>query len=99
MKTEVYSWRVSPEMKADLEAEARRQKISLSALLDKIAGDWLRKHRKRILDEEAEVARIRAAMEKCIGSIAMGGGPYTNEKVRAVIGEQLARKHARNRPR
>ena len=99
MKTEVYSWRVSPELKADLEAEARERKISLSALLDKIAGDWLRKHRRRPQDEEAEVARIRARANKYIGSMPMGLGPYTNARVREIIGEELDKKYGRHRSR
>ena len=32
-KTEVYSWRVSPETKAALEEEARREGLTLAALL------------------------------------------------------------------
>ena len=43
MKTEVYSWRVSPEVKTGLEREARRRKISVSAVLDLAAREWLLK--------------------------------------------------------
>ncbi|HWD98530.1 MAG TPA: hypothetical protein VG345_05825 [Bryobacteraceae bacterium] len=34
MKTEVYSWRVSSDIKTALDREARRRKISVSAALD-----------------------------------------------------------------
>ena len=34
MKTEVATWRVSPDVKTSLEREARRRKISMSAALD-----------------------------------------------------------------
>ena len=44
MKTEVYSWRVSADLKTDLEREARRRNISLSAALDLAAQEWLAKH-------------------------------------------------------
>ena len=43
MKTEVYSWRVSADLKTGLEREARRRKISLSAALDLAAQEWLNK--------------------------------------------------------
>ena len=42
MKTEVYSWRVSADLKAGLEREARRRKVSLSAVLDLAAREWLK---------------------------------------------------------
>jgi hypothetical protein len=99
MKTEVYSWRVSPDVKAKLAAEAQRRKISLSALLDDITGQWLRKHRKRIEDDEAEQARLHAAVEKVIGTVAIGLGPYTNDRVRESFQQMWAEKRARNRPR
>ena len=42
MKSEVYSWRVSTELKSGLEREARRRKISVSAVLDLAAREWLK---------------------------------------------------------
>jgi len=41
MKTEVYCWRVSTDLKNSLEREARRRKVSLSAVLDLAARTWL----------------------------------------------------------
>lgn len=43
VKTEVYSWRVWTDLKTGLEREARRRKISLSAVLDLAAEEWLKK--------------------------------------------------------
>ena len=43
MKTEVYSWRVSSDVKTSLDREARRRKISMSAALDLAAREWLQK--------------------------------------------------------
>ena len=43
MKTEVYSWRVSTDLKTGLEREARRRKISLAKALDLAAEEWLKK--------------------------------------------------------
>jgi len=38
MKSEVYSWRLSAKMKSDLEAAARREDLSVSALLEQIVA-------------------------------------------------------------
>ena len=43
MKTEVYSWRLSAEAKADLEREARFRKVPVSTILDAAVRDWLKK--------------------------------------------------------
>ena len=40
-KSEVYSWRVSPMLKASLEEAARREGRTLARLLDQIAGSYL----------------------------------------------------------
>ena len=82
-------------MKAGLEAEARRQGLSLSALLDQIAGQWLRRRRKRTETDAEEQARLHRAVEKCIGSIS--GPPDWAESADRRIRENLARKYDRNR--
>ncbi len=43
MKSKVYSWRVSTELKTKLEREARRRKTSFSDILDLAAREWLTK--------------------------------------------------------
>ena len=43
MKTEVYSWRVSSELKTSLEREARRRGISVFAALAAAVREWLEK--------------------------------------------------------
>ena len=40
-KSEVYSWRISPELKADIEAAARAEKATISTLLERIVREWL----------------------------------------------------------
>jgi hypothetical protein len=94
MKTEVYSWRVSPEVKAALEREARREKTSLAALLDRVARQWLEERKSRSVDDAAEQARLHAAVEKCIGTIK-GGDPHRAESASRLIRESLARKYGR----
>jgi len=42
-KTEVYSWRLDPELKERLGAAARDEKTSIGGLLDRIAREWLQR--------------------------------------------------------
>ena len=43
MRTEVYSWRLSGELKSDLEREARLRKVPVSSVLETAVRDWLKK--------------------------------------------------------
>jgi len=43
MKTEIYTLRMSRDLKEALESEARREKVSIAALLDRGARQLLRK--------------------------------------------------------
>jgi hypothetical protein len=93
MQTEVYSWRVSPEVKAALEREARREKTSLAALLDRVARQWLEERKSRSADDEAEQKRLHAIAEKYIGTIARG--PDLAESASKLIRAGLAKKYGR----
>src|SRR5450755_154283 len=92
MKTEVYSWRVSAARKAELEAEARREGTSLSALLDRVTADWLAERRNGQGDDEAEQAAIRKRAAAAIGSIR-GGDPTRASRASELVREIIARKH------
>lgn len=87
-KSEVYSWRVAPETKMALEAEARREGRSVAALLDRMAREWLTARRRRGVDIR-EHARVRASAEKVLGTIA-GGDPRRAERARTAIRERLS---------
>jgi len=63
MKTEVYSWRLSAELKAELEGQARHESKSLSALLQEIASDGLRARRNGSSSDDAEQAAIRKRVQ------------------------------------
>jgi hypothetical protein len=93
MKTEVYSWRVSPTRKADLESEARREGTSVAELLEKITSDWLEQRRTSRNGEEAEQAALRQRVLATVGTIR-GGDPTLASRAREVVREQIARKHA-----
>ena len=90
MKTEVYSWRVSAELKTELEQEAHRRKISLSAVLDLAARDWLNQGMIEN-DGEAEQLRLHMAASKCFGAFD-GGDAGRSENTRQAIRQRLRRK-------
>jgi hypothetical protein len=93
MKTEVYSWRVSTDLKTGLEREARRRKISLSAVLDLAAQAWLTKNDADDNDDEKQRSLHQAASE-CFGIFA-GDDPRRSEKVRQAVRQRLRRRHGR----
>ena len=94
MKNEVYSWRVSSDLKTGLERDARRRKISVSAVLDLAARDWLKQSAAAIGEDGEEQHRLHEAGMKCVGVIA-GGNPRRAETAREAVRERLKRRYAR----
>jgi hypothetical protein len=92
-KSEVYSWRVTPALKAELEGAARAEKVPMSALLARIAEDWLKAHKPP--EDAAEQERRRAAIMACAGTIKGDGISATNARVREVIVANLESKRGR----
>ena len=92
-KSEVYSWRLDPDLKQRLEDAARDERTSVGRLLDRIARDWLGKHRPEENDEEVQ-RRLRAEAEKWIGSID-SADPYGSERVKERVRAKLIAKHRR----
>ena len=93
MKAEVYSWRLSTDLKTDLEREARRRKLPLSAVLDKVVREWLKKNGGGPGDEESQ-RRLHQAAAKRLGAFA-GGDAHRSEDVRRAVRRRLRRKHGR----
>jgi hypothetical protein len=93
MKNEVYSWRVSTDLKTGLEREARRRKLSLSAVLDLAARNWLNKGGVEIEGDEEQL-RLRKAASKCFGAVASGNA-HRSENARQAVRQRLRRHHAR----
>jgi hypothetical protein len=92
MKTEVYSWRVSADLKTGLEREARRRKISLSAVLDQAAQEWLMKSGAGNDDDEQK--RLQQAASECFGVLASGDA-RRSETVSQVVQRRLQRRYDR----
>jgi len=91
MKTEVYSWRVSAQRKAELESEARREGTSLAALLEQITAGWLQERRNSRNGDEAEQAAIRRRVMATVGSIR-GGDPTRSERASELVREIIRKK-------
>jgi len=90
-KTEVYSWRVSPELKAKLEEAARDEKTSLAQLLEKIARQWLARARRED-DDEQEQRRLHREAALHIGAMH-GRDPRRAQEARQRIRDKLKKKH------
>ncbi len=93
MKTEVYSWRVSADLKTELEREARRRNMSLSAVLDLAAEDWLKKADVEPGGEEEQV-RLQMTASHCFGAFASGDA-HRSENVRQTLRKRLRQRHER----
>ena len=89
MKSEVYSWRVSTDLKTGLEREAHRRKLSVAAVLDLAARDWLNKGGAET-DGDEEQPRLHKAASKCFGSLASGNG-HRSENARQAVRQRLRR--------
>jgi len=89
-KDEVYSWRLSAELKAALEREARREGVSIAALLERMAVEWLGTGRQQAGGDEQ--ARLHAAAARTFGTLA-GGDPSRSREARSRIRRRLAARH------
>ncbi|MBZ5619565.1 MAG: hypothetical protein LAQ69_12705 [Acidobacteriia bacterium] len=69
MGTEVYRWRLSSELKSDLEREARLRKTSASAVLNLAVPDWLKQSTVNV-GEDVEQRRLHEAASNCFGTFA-----------------------------
>jgi hypothetical protein len=87
MKTQIYSWRLSEELKSDLEREARLRKLPVAAVLEVAVRDWLKKSGEDVAGDQAQ-RKLHAAIEDCIGIVA-GGDPRRSEKVRETVRKRL----------
>jgi hypothetical protein len=92
-KSEVYSWRLSRQTKTALEDAARRERTTVSALLERIAHEWLRRIPVATA-EEARQRRLHAAARRCFGTIH-GGDQARSETVRQAVGARILRRHGR----
>jgi predicted transcriptional regulator len=93
MRTEVYSWRLSDELKSDLERESRLRQVPVSSVLEAAVRDWLKKRDADASEDETQ-RRLHAAAASCLGVLA-SGNPRRAETARAGLRKRLGRRYAR----
>ena len=92
-KSEVYSWRISPELKADIEAAARAEKATISTLLERIVREWLGGGG-RVHDEDGQ-QRLHEAAAECFGQL-QGGDTLLSEQASSRVKVILEKQHDRH---
>jgi predicted transcriptional regulator len=93
MRTEVYSWRLSGELKSDLEREARLRKVPVSSVLETAVRDWLKKGDTDASEDEAQ-RKLHSAVAGCFGVLA-SGNPRQAETARDALRTRLRRRYGR----
>lgn len=94
MKTEVYSWRLSAELKADLEEQARSESKPMSALLQELASDGLRARRNGRSNDANERAALLKRVMRTVGTIR-SADPNLASKVKETVRARIARQHTK----
>lgn len=95
-RSEVYSWRVSSEIKSALEHAARAKDLSVGRLLEQIVVNWLTKKSAEELGDEKLQRRIHMESMKYVGSIR-GGDPLRAQEASRRSKGIIKKKHARSR--
>jgi hypothetical protein len=93
MKTDVYSWRVSPARKAALEEAARVERTSVAKVLDRATDEWIRIRERSGGGDELEQARLRRAALRFFVALH-GSDPDRSREARLRVRAKLARRHA-----
>jgi len=89
-KTEVYTWRVSPALKASLEEAARAERRSVAELLDGIVGEHLEGTRRGRGREPERQRRLHQRAALFAGRIS-GSASRRAERSRDLIRARLRR--------
>lgn len=92
MKTEVYSWRLDPELKSSLEHAASSRGRSVAGLLDEIVRAWVERE---VATEEGEALqrRLHAQARKAFGSLEHGDTRLA-EEAQERVRRKLRKQHA-----
>ena len=89
MKKEVYSWRLSSELKSDLEREARLRQTPVSVVLEEAVRMWL--DRPPDSTDAIEQQKLHEAAAQSVGILA------GNNRTRSVNVSKLVRGRMRRR--
>ena len=92
MKTKVYSWRISEELKSRLERHARLHRVPISTLLETAVGGWLAEVESEADGEDVQ-RRLHQEAAKYIG-VLDGGDPHRAENARNLVRQRLRSRRA-----
>ena len=92
-KTEVYTWRVSSSMKANLEEAARNKKRSVAQLLEEIVSEGLSATEKQNEAEVNNQRRLHARAARFLGCMT-GGVARRSERTRELVRARLKQRPA-----
>jgi predicted transcriptional regulator len=95
-KSEVYTWRVSPEVKASLEEAARKTNRSVARLLDEFVAERLDAIGQRDEAEMDNQRRLHARAARFAGRFS-GTDPRRSERTKARVRARLTERRARVR--
>ena len=95
MRTHVYRWRLSGNLKGELERAAQLRGVPLSAVLEQAARAWLTQNAAELGDDEETQRKLHAAAERYFGTLDGLGGPYDAGRVRETVRRRLREKYAR----
>lgn len=95
-KSEVYTWRVSPQVKASLEEAARSANRSMAGLLDEIVAERLRATEQVGEAERDRQRRLHARAARFAGRFT-GTNPRRAETARASVRARLGERRTRER--
>lgn len=90
-KTEIYTWRLSPAMKASLEEAARREGRTIAQLLDEIVGERLAAAEGQAGTEADRQRRLHARAARFAGCLS-GVDPQRGERAGALVRVGLRRR-------
>jgi predicted transcriptional regulator len=93
MRDEVYSWRLSGELKSELEREARNRKVPVSSILETAVRDLLKNESNDVAEDETQ-HKLRSAAERCFGALASGQSNRA-ETARDELRKRLRRRRVR----
>ena len=94
--TDVYSWRVSSDLKSALEQQARREGKSVARVLDHVMRQWLQAAGTGARDDQSRQQRLHQEAAKFFGAIG-GDNPRRSEQVRELMRKGLKQRHGRKR--
>ena len=90
--SEVYSWRVSPELKSALEKAARSEQTTVSRLLERIVVAWL-EQAESSGDQQSVQRHLHQTAARTLGKIH-GRDPRRAERTRDLVRKRLTQRRA-----